>query len=103
MTWISRTNRTRSSGRKWPALSTRSVAQGTYLVDAGGAIISTETDSDSHGVSDPSGQARGHWPCAQRGRSRHGSYPDRDTAAWLRAAKSAATSYGAFTCSMPKP
>ena len=32
----------------------------------------TCSDRDSHGVSDPSGQARGHFGRAQRGRSRHG-------------------------------
>lgn len=34
-------------------------------------------DSGSHGVSDPSGQARGHVGRAQRGRSRHGLHPPR--------------------------
>jgi hypothetical protein len=38
----------------------------------GGAIISADTDTDSHGVSDLSGHARGHFQRAHRGRSRHG-------------------------------
>jgi len=57
---------------KWPRLSTRSAAQFTAFVGQGGAIISTDTDTDSHGVSDPSGHARGHFQRAHRGRSRHG-------------------------------
>jgi len=47
----------------------------------GGAIISTDADTDSHGVTDPSGQAQGHWQCAHRGRSRHVSCPGRGTCA----------------------
>ena len=42
------------------------------IVAAGGVVISTDADTDSHGVSDPSGQARGHFQRARRGRSRHG-------------------------------
>jgi len=42
------------------------------LCGQGGAIISADTDTDSHGVSDPSGHARGHFQRAHRGRSRHG-------------------------------
>ena len=37
-----------------------SAARVTDLVDADGAIISTDAGTDSHGVSDPSGQAQGH-------------------------------------------
>jgi hypothetical protein len=35
----------------------------------------SDRDSPCHGVSDPSGQARGHCGRAQRGRSRHGFLP----------------------------
>ncbi len=38
-------------------------------------------DTDSHGVSDPSGHARGHFERAHRGRSRHVSCSDRSTGA----------------------
>ena len=41
----------------------------------------TDTDTDSHGVSDPSGHARGHLQRAHRGRSRHVSCSDRGTCA----------------------
>ena len=47
----------------------------------GGAIISADTDTDRHGVSDPSGHARGHFQRAHRGRSRHVSCSDRGTGA----------------------
>ena len=60
---------------KWSRLSTTSAAQVTAFVDGGGAFIGTDTDTDSHGVSDPSGEAQGHWQCAHRGRSRHGFLP----------------------------
>jgi len=43
-----------------------------HLCGQGGAIISADTDTGSHGVSDPSGHARGHFQRAHRGRSRHG-------------------------------
>lgn len=46
---------------KLPRLRTTSAAELTTFVDRGGAITSTHTDTDSHGVSDPSGQARGHF------------------------------------------
>ena len=51
------------------------------LCGQGGAIISADTDTDSHGVSDPSGHARGHFQRAHRGRSRHASCSDRGTGA----------------------
>jgi hypothetical protein len=51
------------------------------LCRQGGAIISADTDTDSHGVSDPSGHARGHFQRAHRGRSRHGSCSDRGAGA----------------------
>lgn len=51
------------------------------LCGQGGALISADTDTDSHGVSDPSGHARGHFARAHRGRSRHVSCPDRGSGA----------------------
>ena len=42
------------------------------LCRQGGAIRSADTATDSNGVSDPSGHARGHFQRAHRGRSRHG-------------------------------
>ncbi len=47
---------------------TTSAAQVAAFMDGGGANITTDTDIDSHGVSDSSGQAQGHWQCAHRGR-----------------------------------
>ena len=44
----------------------------TAFVNKGGAIPSTDTATDSHGVSDPSGHTRGHFQRAHWGRSRHG-------------------------------
>jgi hypothetical protein len=53
-------------------------------------IADTDCDKDSHGVSDPSGLARGHLGRAQRGRSRHGFPPRLLHRHRQRAAKSAA-------------
>ena len=39
------------------------------------AVANPGNETGSHGVSDPSGQARGHIGRAQRGRSRHGLHP----------------------------
>ena len=64
-----------------PDSGTASAAKVTAFVDRGGAIPSTNTDTDSHGVSDPSGQAGGHFQRAHRGRSRHVSCADRGTGA----------------------
>ena len=57
---------------KWPRLSTRSAARFTAFVDKAARSSDADTDTDSHGVSDPSGHARGHFQRAHRGRSRHG-------------------------------
>jgi hypothetical protein len=53
-------------------------------------IADTDCDRDSHGVSDPSGRARGHLGRAHRGRSRHGFLPPLRQGRRLRAAKTAA-------------
>jgi hypothetical protein len=49
-----------------------SIAKHKALLAAVPTIASTDSDRDSHGVSDPSGRAEGHLGLAQRGRSRHG-------------------------------
>ena len=66
---------------KWPRLSHQICGTIHRLCGQGGAIISADTDTDSHGVSDPSGHARGHFQRAHRGRSRHVSCSDRGTGA----------------------
>ena len=72
---ISRTNGTRLSGGSGPRSAPTSPAQITARRDPDGTFIDSDTDSCSHGVSDPSGHARGHWTRAHRGRSRHGYLP----------------------------
>ena len=60
---------------KWATISATSTCTITASADANGAFIDSDTDTGSHGVSDPSGQARGHCERAHRGRSRHGFLP----------------------------
>ena len=72
-TRISRTNGTRLSGRIWFRFARAHLRPNSRrfrgpTTDA----QTTDTDTDSHGVSDPSGHARGHFQRAHRGRSRHG-------------------------------
>lgn len=51
---------------KWPRSRARSTGARRRIVAAGGAIISTDADTDNHGVSDPSGHGRDHLQRAHR-------------------------------------
>jgi hypothetical protein len=68
---IVRTNMTGSSGRSGSQSSTFDAANTRQFPPPNMLCSTTCSDRDSHGVSDPSGQARGHVGRAQRGRSRH--------------------------------
>ena len=82
VTSISRTNGTRSSGQSGPRSARTSTAETRRSRTQARAFMDTDTGTGSHGVSDPSGQARGHFQRAHRGRSRHGlPASDRDTGA----------------------
>jgi hypothetical protein len=87
---IFRTNGTGSSGRSESPSSAFDAANTRRFSPPNMLCPTTSSDSDSDGVSDPSGQARGHVGRAQRGRSRHGSSSDCHRDARQRAAKSAA-------------
>jgi hypothetical protein len=89
---IFRTNRTGSSGIS-ESQSSPFDAENNRRFSPPNRLCSTPcSDRDSHGVSDPSGQARGHIGRAQRGRSRHGLLPLLRHRRRHRAAKSAARS-----------
>ena len=58
---------------KWATISAISAPQSPHAAGPQTTrIIGTDIGTDSHGVSDPSGHARGHFQRAHRGRSRHG-------------------------------
>jgi hypothetical protein len=75
---IFRTNGTESSGRSVTESSVSDPGNTRHSFAAQHAWTTECGDRDSHGVSDPSGQARGHCWRAQRGRSRHGLIPHSD-------------------------
>jgi len=89
---IFRTNRNGSSGQS-ESQSNAFDAENDRRFSPPNRLCSTPcSDRDSHGVSDPSGQARGHVGRAQRGRSRHYFLPLLRHRHRQRTAKSAALS-----------
>ena len=69
---------TRLSRQTGPRSGRISPADDCCRWDATPALTDKDNDTDSHGVSDPSGQARDDFQRAYWGRSRHGSCSDRD-------------------------
>jgi hypothetical protein len=74
---ISRTNASRLSGRSVLDSAREDVPDSWQFSGRNTDAQATDTDTDSHGVSDPSGHARGRWRRAHWGRSRHVSCSDR--------------------------
>ena len=80
-TRISRTSATGLSGRSAFRSARTCGPDSPRFRDRRQTLRRPTQDTDSHGVSDPSGHARGHFQRGHRGRSRHVSRSDRGTGA----------------------